>query len=59
MTSAVNPDGSVNLRLPSSIGELRFENIRVAGSPQNRSFGSLTLNNIDLSQASLKISLRN
>ncbi|AOE87203.1 hypothetical protein [Pseudomonas sp. TCU-HL1] len=58
LTSAVNPDGSVNLRLPSSIGELRFENIRVAGAPQNQSFGSLTLNNIDLSQASLKISMR-
>jgi hypothetical protein len=59
MTSVVNPDGSVNLHLPSSIGELRFENIRVAGSPQDQSFGSLTLNNIDLSQASLKISMRN
>jgi hypothetical protein len=58
MTSVVNSDGSVNLRLPSSIGELRFENIRVAGAPQNQSFGSLTLNNIDLSQASLKISMR-
>ncbi|MDH4609498.1 hypothetical protein [Pseudomonas sp. BN102] len=59
MTSVVNPDGSVNLRLPSSIGELRLENIRVAGSAQNQSFGSLTLNNIDLTQASLKISMRN
>ncbi|MDH4557248.1 hypothetical protein E8F11_19070 [Pseudomonas sp. BN417] len=58
MTSVVNPDGSVNLRLPSSIGELRFENIRVAGAPRDQSFGSLTLNNIDLSQASLKIALR-
>jgi hypothetical protein len=59
MTSVVNPDGSVNLRLPSSIGELRLENIRVAGSAQNQSFGSLTLHNIDLTQASLKISMRN
>ncbi|MFZ6045114.1 hypothetical protein ACFW0H_03190 [Pseudomonas sp. CR3202] len=57
MASVVNPDGSVNLHLPSSIGELRFENIRVAGAPQGQSFGSLTLNNIDLSRASLKISL--
>ncbi len=58
LASVVNPDGSVNLHLPSSIGELRFENIRVAGATQGQSFGSLTLNNIDLSQASLKISLR-
>ncbi|MFC5699233.1 hypothetical protein ACFPU0_27325 [Pseudomonas sp. GCM10022186] len=59
MASVVNPDGSVNLHLPSSIGELRFENIRVAGAPRDQSFGSLTLNDIDLSQASLKIALRN
>ncbi|MBM7059931.1 hypothetical protein JQX08_04365 [Pseudomonas sp. UL073] len=54
----INADGSVNVRLPSSIGELRFDNIRVAGAPSQQSFGSLALNNIDLSQASLKISLR-
>lgn len=57
MSSAINSDGSVNVRLPSSIGELRFDNIRVAGAPQGQSFGSLSLNDIDLSQASLKISL--
>lgn len=58
MRSTVNPDGSINVRLPSSIGELRFDNVRVAGAPQGQSFGSLTLSNIDLSQASLKIALR-
>jgi hypothetical protein len=57
ISSAINADGSVNVRLPSSIGELRFDNIRVAGAPQGQSFGSLSLNDIDLSQASLKISL--
>ncbi|WP_339459740.1 hypothetical protein [Pseudomonas sp. EA_105y_Pfl2_R69] len=57
MSSAVNADGSVNVRLPSSIGELRFDNIRVASAPQGQSFGSLSLHDIDLSQASLKISL--
>lgn len=56
-SSAINADGSVNVRLPSSIGELRFDNIRVAGAPQGQSFGSLSLHDIDLSQASLKISL--
>ncbi|MEK8079286.1 hypothetical protein [Pseudomonas sp. XK-1] len=55
--SVINADGSVNVRLPSSIGELRFDNIRVAGAPQGQSFGSLSLNDIDLSQASLKIHL--
>ena len=52
-----NADGSVNVRLPSSIGELRFDNIRVAGAPQGQSMGSISLHDIDLSQASLKISL--
>lgn len=58
LTSAINADGSINVRLPSSIGELRFDNIRVAGAPVGQSMGSLSLHDIDLSQASLKISLR-
>ncbi|AYC31989.1 hypothetical protein D3880_06170 [Pseudomonas cavernae] len=58
LSSLMNSDGSVNVRLPSSIGELRFDNIRVTGTAPQQNFGSLTLNNIDLSQASLKISLR-
>lgn len=57
LSSPINPDGSVEVRLPSSIGELRLDNIRMAGAPQGQSFGSLSLNDIDLSQASLKISL--
>jgi len=57
LTSVINADGSVNVRLPSSIGELRFDNIRVAGASSGQSFGSLSLHDIDLSQASLKISL--
>lgn len=58
MSSTIKPDGTVEVRLPSSIGELRFDDIRVAGAPGNQSFGSLHLQDIDLSQASLKISLR-
>lgn len=57
-SSTLNADGSINVRLPSSIGEVRFDNIRVAGAPKSQSMGSLSLQNIDLSQASLKISLR-
>lgn len=58
LRSTLNTDGSFNVNLPSSIGELRFDNIRVKGAPEGQSFGSLGLHNIDLSQASLKISLR-
>lgn len=57
MTSIINADGSINVRLPSSIGELRFDNIRVAGANPGQSFGSIVMQDIDLSQASLRISL--
>jgi hypothetical protein len=57
MTSIINADGSINVRLPSSIGELRFDNIRVAGAASSQSFGSVVMQDIDLSQASLRISL--
>lgn len=57
LTSVVNADGSVNVRLPSSIGELRFDNVRVAGANPGQSFGSVVLQDIDLSQASLRIRL--
>ncbi|RJG10232.1 hypothetical protein D3879_19595 [Pseudomonas cavernicola] len=57
LTSAINADGTLNVRLPSSIGELRFDNIRVTAAPPGQSLGNLNLQDIDLSQASLKISL--
>lgn len=57
MTSIINADGSINVRLPSSIGELRFDNIRVAGAGTSQSFGSVVMKDIDLSQASLRIRL--
>ncbi len=55
LSSTLNADGSLNVRLPSSIGELRFDNIRVTGAPRSQSLGSLSLHDIDLSRASLKI----
>ncbi len=58
MTSTINPDGSINVRLPSSVGEMRFDNIRVAGATSNQSFGSLSIQDIDLSQASLTLKIR-
>lgn len=58
LRSTQNDDGSFNVNLPSSIGELRFDNIRVKDAPTGQSFGNLSLHDIDLSQASLTISLR-
>jgi hypothetical protein len=45
--SIVNKDGSVTLSLPSSIGEISFQNIRVKGST-GPSFGSIDIRGIDL-----------
>jgi hypothetical protein len=48
-TSIVNSDGSITLSMPSTIGELNIENIRVRGSaPDAPSFGSITMRDIDL-----------
>jgi hypothetical protein len=44
----VNKDGSVTLRLPSTIGEIRFDNIRVGKATSGPSFGSISLHDIDL-----------
>lgn len=57
LTSTINADGTLNVRLPSSIGELHFDNLRVAAAAPGQSLGSLSLRDIDLSQASLKIRL--
>lgn len=54
--SVVNPDGSITLRLPSSIGEIAINHIRVRGSdPGGPSFGSITLSDIDLRGTSITI----
>lgn len=45
--TVVNEDGSITLSLPSSIGEINFENIRVRGS-SGPSFGSIAIRGIDL-----------
>ena len=47
-SAAINQDGSLTLRLPTSIGELNFQNIRVRGS-DGPSFGSISIRGIDLS----------
>ncbi len=53
-TAHVNADGSIQLSVPSSIGEIRFDNIRVKGST-GPSFGSLSLTGIDLRGTSIKV----
>lgn len=53
--AVVNKDGSVTLRLPSSIGELSFRNIRVAGDTQGYSLGSIVIKGIDLRGSSVTV----
>ena len=45
--SVVNRDGSVTLSLPSSIGELSFQNIRVMGG-NGPTFGTVEIKGVDL-----------
>ena len=43
----INKDGSITLRMPSTIGEISFRNIRVGSAP-GPSFGSVEIRDIDL-----------
>jgi len=45
--SVINPDGSITLNLPTSIGEISFQNIRVMGST-GPSLGSIDIKDINL-----------
>lgn len=47
-TAVLNKDGSMTLRLPSTIGEISFKNIRVGSASSGPSFGSIDIRNIDL-----------
>ncbi|MET3130942.1 hypothetical protein AAKU55_001200 [Oxalobacteraceae bacterium GrIS 1.11] len=47
VAATLNRDGSLSLRLPSSIGELDFQNIRVRGT-DGPSFGSIAIKGINL-----------
>lgn len=47
-TALLNKDGSLTLRLPSTIGEIQFHNIRVGGAGGGPSLGSIDIRNIDL-----------
>jgi len=52
--SIVNPDGSITLSLPSSIGEISFNNIRVMGST-GPSLGSIDIKAINLAGTTVTI----
>ncbi|MBY0235930.1 MAG: hypothetical protein K2W93_13190 [Burkholderiaceae bacterium] len=54
----INKDGSVTLSLPSTIGELNINNIRVHGDTNGASFGSIQFSNIDLRGTTITISTR-
>jgi hypothetical protein len=55
-TAHVNKDGSITLRLPSTIGELSFKNIRVGNATSGPSFGSIDISNIDLRGTTITVS---
>ena len=52
--ATINKDGSMTLNLPTSIGEINFNNIRVKGS-DGPSFGSIQIKNIDLTGTTITV----
>lgn len=52
--AVVNPDGSITLTMPSSIGEINFDNIRIKGT-SGASFGSISLRSIDLTGTTITV----
>jgi hypothetical protein len=55
--ATTNPDGSITLRMPSSIGEISFKNIRpvAVGGIGGPSMGSITLRNIQFNDTKVTI----
>lgn len=54
----LNSDGSITQILPSSIGEVRFDDIRVKGAAPGASFGSISIRAVDLTGTSLILAPR-
>lgn len=57
-TSIVNPDGSITQILPTAIGELRFDRLRIKGDKTGPGFGSISMKGIDLRGTTLTLSPR-
>ncbi|CAH0271166.1 hypothetical protein SRABI118_03495 [Massilia sp. Bi118] len=55
--AVVNKDGSITLRMPSTIGEIAFKNIRVGSAP-GPSFGSVEIRDIDLRGTTISVKPR-
>ena len=55
-SAVINKDGSITLSLPSSIGEISFENIRVEGTT-GPSFGSIDIKNINLTGTTVTVKM--
>ncbi len=55
--ATINKDGSLTLSMPTSIGELNFNNIRIKGS-DGPSFGSIAIRGIDLSGTTVTVAFR-
>jgi hypothetical protein len=55
--AVVNKDGSITLRMPSTIGEISFRNIRVGSAP-GPSFGSVEIKDIDLRGTTISVKPR-
>lgn len=57
--TTINPDGSISLNLPTTIGEINFANIRVHGAtPGGPSFGSISIRGIDLTGTVITLALK-
>jgi hypothetical protein len=52
--AVINKDGSITLRMPSTIGEISFRNIRVGSAP-GPSFGSVEIRDIDLRRTTISV----
>lgn len=56
-TALIDSSGSFIMRLPDSIGMISVENIRVRGS-NGKSFGSVTIRDIDLRGTTIRVTVR-
>lgn len=55
--ATINKDGSLTLSMPTSIGEMNFNNIRIKGS-DGPSFGSIAIRGIDLTGTTVTVAFR-